>query len=243
MRSEISLLVPPQAAGISFAHDPIGRPGDESHMNPRSAIRDLVMQPPKWRGTAFSVEVKLLESNDLCALLGRHVRVRGRHDRGPRSTPFLPHPTAYLEDLLRTREPLAAASSSTASKATSPACPGTSAPASTGASRKPASAAPSASACPACASKPDDTKSTDMTGSTSSAPARTEKMRADRQADSAHRRQRVITARSGRHPRVAPSRPARCARTRRASQRPRPATRETPVRAARRADLAANADN
>lgn len=39
-----------------------------------------------------------------------------------------------------------------------------------------------------------------MTDSTSPAPARTEKMRADRQADSAHRRQRIITARSGRHP-------------------------------------------
>jgi hypothetical protein len=37
-------------------------------------------------------------------------------------------------------------------------------------------------------------KGTDMTGSMSSAAARTEKMRAGRQADAARRRQRVITA-------------------------------------------------
>jgi len=54
--------------------------------------------------------VKLLQSNDLCGLLGRHVPVRGQHDRGPRTTPFLPD-TAYLDDLPRTRERLAAASS------------------------------------------------------------------------------------------------------------------------------------
>jgi len=55
--------------------------------------------------------VKLLESNDLRGPLGRHVPVRGQYDRGRVQPLFMPDLTAYLDDLLRTRERLAAASS------------------------------------------------------------------------------------------------------------------------------------
>src|SRR5438034_2518907 len=90
---------------------------------------------------------------------------------------YLPDLTAYLDDLLRTRERLAAASGADdwARAAAAPPeqeiskirqlinrirpasrnWPRTSAPASTRPSRSPANTAPSASACPASASKPD----------------------------------------------------------------------------------------
>jgi len=91
MLSEISLLVPPQAAEISTRPRPHRAPGRRIACQSKIAIRGLVMDPPKWRGVAFSVGVKLLESNGLRGPFGRYVPVSCQHDRGLVQRPSMRH--------------------------------------------------------------------------------------------------------------------------------------------------------